>query len=414
MTTPATVQAPEPDGEAQTAVGLTGDKVGALPEPESVHEREPEPGEPDPGEPGEGPEPLPTLALPDLRPYADPKAVVDITRRGIKASRRPASSVARRVVVAVAFAVRHMLAGTAALLGLLVGWLTGEYGNKGSRLMRFGGVAAVLLGVAHTLADYPTEGVLGLLWMWVMIGFAHRTGTLDTLLRKARGQKKKDDGKTAAKPAEESPAKDTRDAPAPRRKGLAGWLRRKSAQTTDHAPAETLDETPGEQPEQPPTEAPAEPPLTALIRELIGDENGVHLAVLRPAMRERLPGLATATDKQLREQLVQAGFDPSKTFRARGVAGRAGVHRSELPPLLSPESGSEAERSGSPPPESGSDQGSSPPALRRSPGAESARQVRQKLPDGWTAEEVARGFRTVDDPGAGPTAARVERLEDVG
>jgi hypothetical protein len=42
----------------------------------------------------------------------------------------------------------------------------------------------------------------------------------------------------------------------------------------------------------------------------------------------------------------------------------------------------------------------------------SGRKGRRKLPEGWTAEEVERGFRIVDDPDAGPTAARVERLEN--
>lgn len=432
MTTPATVQAPEPDGEAQTAVGLTGDKAGALPEPEPIHEREPEPrepeprepepgepepdeAEPEPGEPGERqPEPLPTLVMPNLRPYADPKAVLDVTRRGLKASRRPAGSLARRAAAEVAAGVRHVLAGTGVLLRLLVGWLTGEYGKHGSRMARFGGVGAVVLGIVHTLADYPTEGVGGLALLWLNIGFAHRAGALDALLSKARGEKKKDGGKAAAKPVEKAAAKDVDDTPAPRRKGLAGWLRKKSAQVADDAPAETLADAPGEQPEQPPAEVPAEPPLTALIRELIGDENGVHLAVLRPAMRERLPGLAQATDKQLRKVLVDADFDPSRTFRARGVAGCAGIHRDELPPLPSPETGPGVETSGSPPPESSSDQGISPPTLRRSPGAESRAKRRLAIPEGWTAEDVARGYRWVNDTERGPSAWVMERREDVG
>jgi hypothetical protein len=390
MTIAAIQQAPDPDGEtAQLAAGLTGETAHEPHEPEP-DPLTPEPGEPEPGEPGERqPEPLPTLALPSLRPYADPKAVVEITRRGIKASRRPARRLARRGAAGIAGAIRHTLAGTAALLGLLAGWLTGQYGKHGARLTRFGVAAAAVLGIAHTLADYPTEGTIGLALGWVVVGFAHRAGALDALLRKATGEQQKNGKKDGGK----APAD---DAQAPQRRGLTRWLRRKSAPVADEQPEQDSDE----------------PPLTALIRELIGDDNGVHLQDLRPAMRARFPHLSGASDQQLRTVLIEAGFDPSRTFRAKGVAGRAGVHRDELPPPPSPGDGQGAERNSSPRPETAPDLQKSPPTLRRSPGVKSGRKGRRKLPEGWTAEEVERGFRIVDDPDAGPTAARVERLEN--
>ncbi|MFC3346062.1 hypothetical protein ACFOOM_01120 [Streptomyces echinoruber] len=370
------------------------------PEPDGPDPREPEPvrepdaEEDDPGhEPGEQPEPLPVLALPDLRPYADPRAVVDVARRGIRASRRPARSLARRAAAGTAFTARHTLAGTRTLLGLLVGWLTGEYGKHGSRLMRLGGVVVVLLGIVHTFAEYPIEGAVAAAGAWCLAAIATSRGALDTLLKKATGEQQKDSRKTTAEPAG--------DAPPPRWKRLTGRRGKKPAPTA------------GEQPEQAPAEAPAEPPLTALIRELIGDDNGVHLAVLRPAMRERLPGLAQATDQQLRKVLVDAGFDPSRTFRARGVAGRAGIHRDELPPPPSPDTGPGAERISSPPPKSGSDLGISSPALRRSPRVKSRGERLRQLPEGWTAEDIARGYRWVNDAARGPSAWVMERLEDV-
>ncbi|MFF4146961.1 GIY-YIG nuclease family protein [Streptomyces sp. NPDC001698] len=73
-----------------------------------------------------------------------------------------------------------------------------------------------------------------------------------------------------------------------------------------------------------------ETPLTALIRELVGDDNGFHLQDLRPAMRKHLPGMANATDEELRQVVIDAGFNPSRKFRARGIAGRIGVHRDDI------------------------------------------------------------------------------------
>ncbi|WP_208766429.1 hypothetical protein, partial [Streptomyces chryseus] len=154
--------------------------------------------------------------------------------------------------------------------------------------------------------------------------------------------------------------------------------------------------------EEPPA-APLEDSLTTLLRDAIGAENGVHLGDLRPLMRKHLPGLSQATDKELREHLVQAGYDPSRTFRARGVAGRAGVHRTQLPPLPSP--GDALEGAGD----------HSPPTLHPSRpanlsgGGESWRAGGEH--GRWTLEEIARGFRSVPDPARGPSASRIERWE---
>ncbi|MCZ1006352.1 hypothetical protein [Streptomyces lydicus] len=83
-------------------------------------------------------------------------------------------------------------------------------------------------------------------------------------------------------------------------------------------------------------EAPAEHPVVALVRALIGDDEGVHLGELYPAMRERLDGLSEAPDEQLRQTLTDHRIEVARTVRSRGVAGRTGVRRSALPPLPSP------------------------------------------------------------------------------
>jgi hypothetical protein len=442
MTTVAAHETPGPDGEtAPLPAGLTGEQAHAIREPEPVHEREPEPAdaepepahepvherepepadaEPEPADDdaGEQAERIPVLALPDLRPYADPKAVLDLARRGASASREPARNAARRAatgagrliwraVIGLVHLVRRIGAGSAIMLGLLVGWLNGTYGTRGSIPARFGGVLVVFGVIAHSVADHPMDGTIVVVWAWCLASLFADRGAFDRLRKKAKGKQAKDAQKGAQKGAQESaekaPEQDVEKTDARSRKRLAGWLRKRPEPDAEQTPAEDADGTP--------EQAPAEPSLTALIRELTGDDNGVHLAVLRPAMRKRLPGLSRATDQQLRKVLVDAGYDPSRTFRARGVAGRAGIHRSELPPPPSPGAGPEAGQDDSPPPESGSDLGRSshsPPSRRA---AESARKGRPPLPDGVTAEDVARGYRWVNDAERGPSAWVIERLD---
>ncbi|MFE2424983.1 hypothetical protein [Streptomyces hokutonensis] len=391
MTT--TTHAPGPDGEPQLAAGLTADQAQA----HEVHEPEPvvrEPGEPEP-EPGERREKIPALVIPDLRPYADPKAAFSLARRGVAAGRKPAAWLGVRALAGIATLVRSCWKGNRILAGLLTGWLTGAYGEKFSIPVRLGGVVALFLALVHTVQQFGAFALVVVVQLWFLAAAITGLGFFDRKLGKAK--------KEQPEPTEKTPEA---SAPTGRRKGLAQWLRRPSEQAPADTPIEAVDQTPAEAP----VEASAEPPLTALIRELIGDDNGVHLGVLRPAMRVRLPGLAEADDMQLRKVLVQAGFDPSRTFRARGIAGRAGVHRSQLPPLPSPEGPQKDSPGHSPPPESG-------PDLRKSPRVKSVpksdRRPPRRLPEGWTEEDDARGYRVKNDPDRGPAAWVIERREDV-
>ncbi|MGW3445633.1 hypothetical protein [Streptomyces sp. NPDC001076] len=406
MTT--TTHAPGPDGEIQLAAGLTADQAQA----HEVHEPEPvvrEPGEPEPDEresdepePGERREKIPALVIPDLRPYADPKAAVGLARRGVAASRKPAAWLGIRALAGLGALARSSWKGTWILAGLLTGWLTGAYGEKFSIPARLGGVVVLFLALVHTVQQFGAFVLVVVVQLWFMAAAMTGLGVFDRKL----GKSKKGQPKATEETTEKVPDKPKVSAQTGRRKGLARWLRPTPEQATADTPVEAVDRAPAEAP----VDAHAEPPLTALIRELIGDDNGVHLGVLRPAMRERLPGLAEANDKQLRKVLVQAGFDPSRTFRARGIAGRAGVHRSQLPPLPSPEGPQEDSPGHSPPPESG-------PELRKSPGAESGpksdRRPLRRLPEGWTEEDDARGYRVKNDPDRGPSAWVIERRQDI-
>ncbi|WP_431999306.1 hypothetical protein [Streptomyces sioyaensis] len=109
-----------------------------------------------------------------------------------------------------------------------------------------------------------------------------------------------------------------------RSKGQWPTLPKDASKSTDKTTPDTSPETP------------AEHPVVALVRALIGDDEGVHLSELYPAMRQRLEGFSEATDEHLLQVLTDHSLEKARTVRSRGVAGRSGIRRSALPPLPSP------------------------------------------------------------------------------
>lgn len=316
----------------------------AVPEPDPDEEPGPEePAEPPPA--GRG-----VMSMPDLRPYYDVRLLADLAPHAATAGRAMTRG-CHRLLCTIGRGLRI-------LSGLTAAWLSGKIGKRGSALARLGIAAAAVYGTARLAFSHPAGP-------WVAAGALLGVALLAGLGRL---------------PGLDNPAPKTPTKPAPdgRRSGLIARF------------ARTRKATP-ETPAADPPATLAEPPLTALIRELTGDDNGVHLAVLRPVMRERLPGLSGASDKALSDLLREAGFDPSRTFRAGGVAGRAGVHRSQLPPL-SPET-----------PPGHSPHHSPPVRPANSPRAESGGKE--------AGERSARGIRYVRDPELGPDAWRIEHDE---
>lgn len=100
-------------------------------------------------------------------------------------------------------------------------------------------------------------------------------------------------------------------------------------------PPEPEEEAPAEGAVEGGEEAPVEPPVVALVRAQIGDEKGVHLSTLYPAMRASLPGAEEAPDEALRQLLLDHQLTITRSVRAGGVGGRSGVYRKHLPPLPS-------------------------------------------------------------------------------
>ncbi|MFI6986054.1 hypothetical protein ACIBSV_46880 [Embleya sp. NPDC050154] len=314
----------------------------AVPEPDP--DEEPGPGEQATTPPADEQPSRGIATMPDLRPYLDVRQLADLT---------PHMATAGRLLVGGTGRLLRVIArGLRTLLALAGAWLSGRIG-RGSALARIGIALAVVYGIGRTAASHPAGP-------WVAGG-----GLLVVVLLAGLGRLP---GLDFPKPAKQS-------APAKQRAGLAARFvgRRKVAPA---APAAGL------------PEVPSEPPLTALIRELIGDDNGVHLATLRPAMRERIPGLSAAPDKALSDLLRKAGYDPARKFRAGGREGLAGVHRSQLPPLSPAGAHGPLSTPGD------------HPRPADSPGAES--------PGEGAGERSSRRVRYVRDPELGSNAWRIE------
>lgn len=280
-----------------------------------------------PAPPADTPAPrrLSVMSIPDLRPYYDVRQLAQLGPEF--------AGLARLIWRGARFVGR----GLRALGGALAEWMSGRRGGGGSIAARLGIAALGTYAVIRLPLSDPSLG-------WVMAGALFLAAAL-TAAGRIPGIK------TTGRPGKKSRKTNAPRVPAPR--GAAP------------------DEDALEEPEA----APAEAPLTVLLRDLIGDDNGVHLRDLRPVMRDRLPGLAEATDEELRQTLITAGYDPSRKFRSGGAAGRAGVHRDQLPPLPSPEARpspalrpeDQPRPADSPPPESSRRPAESGPRIVRDP-----------------------------------------------
>jgi hypothetical protein len=370
----------EPDEEGTEETG--GEETPELPDSETDDEE------------GEEPARRRAFTFPDLRPYADPRPLAELGPLAVQVGKTagpPALRVLSRAGRGLVGVVVVQGRGLVVLVRIATVWLSGEGKGPsvGGRLLL---AAGAVYGVGETWATQPGAP-------WLITG-----GLLVLVVMAASGRIKAPAKKGAKKPAPKAPAATEqppasaaeKDTPAAARAGvlarLAGRRKPAPAEPPELPPAEGPEEADEQAPREVP-EGPVEDPLTALIREQIGAENGVHLRDLRPAMREALPGLAEATDQQLREVLVSAGWDPTRTFRARGAAGRAGVHRDQLPPLPSPGS-TQGPLSGRSP------QGGERPRPADSSEAESGGE--------WTEEQKRRGLRSVPDPEGGPAASKIQ------
>lgn len=110
------------------------------------------------------------------------------------------------------------------------------------------------------------------------------------------------------------------------------------------------DYAPDEGDVEPAEEVPADPrhALARWLLDTIGEQPGIHLRELYPAMR-KLPGQEGRTDAELRALLKGFGVRVSRSVRIGRIAGRSGVYRDHVEALLPP--------AGEPPVETGGDAG---------------------------------------------------------
>ncbi|WP_381792903.1 hypothetical protein [Streptomyces niveus] len=342
---------PDPGDENEMPAGEWSAPAAALPVDE---DQEAEPGDED-DDAVEETTVRRVLEMPDLRPYCDVRPLGQLGPLAVQAGKGGGPK-ALRFLVREARNLGRMIAwyvgGFIVLVRILLGWLGGSYGKGGSAGARLGIAGAVAYALVNTGAQFPIAPWVilgGFLIVLVMASVGAIKVPVSKPAKKAPAKKstaKKTTAKGKDAPAEkekeEAPEVSKEDAPAKPSRGLLGLLGDRFKDKVD-APAEPSPEKKEEEDEEVPEDGeeeddwtPQEDPLTALLRASIGAENGVHLGVLRPLMRQHLPDLSQATDGELRKHLISAGYDPSRTFRARGVAGRAGVHRTDLPPLPSP------------------------------------------------------------------------------
>ena len=374
-----------------------------------------EEGEDEAEEAGEQPTGRRPFSMPDLSPYYDVRPLAELGPIAVQVGKHGAPPLLhflrgffRDLVRMVTWYAR----GIGVLLALGAAWLNGSIGKRGSVGARMGGAGFVLYSAYKLSTEYPAAPYVILALVLVVVVMAAR-GDIKPPEKKAPEKKGAKDGKgkttattkgkgkAADKAAAEVEEKAPTDKPRPGPLARLANRRQSPAATPAQSPVDAPVEDPagspaeaGEEDDEPPTED----PLTALIRKEIGGENGVHLKDLRPAMRKALPALSGAADEELRATLVRAGYDPSRKFRARGVAGRAGVPRTQLPPLPSP---------GVAPGPPGDH---SPGGGERLPPANSSASGEQRRVVGeWTKEDLDRGWRWVQDP-ARPSAWVIEQL----
>ncbi|MEU8870485.1 hypothetical protein AB0D24_04830 [Streptomyces javensis] len=425
---------PEPDEEA------AGERGMPVPVPVTVPPlpTEPEPeDEPDADEVDEDwdqdDEPEPgrhALAFPDLSPYYDVRPLKELGPLAVSAGRRGGPPLLRNLAKAgygVIIGVLCLLRGGRLLLVLLYAWLTGSIGKGGGFPARLG----IAAGLGYSLATAPVQhpaAPYGMAAAFLLLLVAAGTGRIpepgakkkkggkagekDQKNEKTTGEKGQKSGKTEAKPKEGDTPEDAsakgekvekekpKNTPSG---GLLGRLQRigKGCEETPKAdltkdPASSPGEPAGDVAEESPEtadEPPAGPSRDQVIRalhRLVGGGRGVLLTTLRQH-------LSLPDTRAVRGVLGEGRIPIRSGVRAEAGNG-PGVHRDDFPPL---------------PPRQDPPQGSGvvagEGANANANNAANAPEEGMRAPDNdWTPEEIAKGYRYLDDPERGPFATKIE------
>ncbi|QKW06980.1 hypothetical protein HUT18_11790 [Streptomyces sp. NA04227] len=374
------------------------------------------------------------LALPDLSPYYDVRPLKELGPLAVAAGRRGGPPLLRGLARAghgAIIGVLCLLRGGRLLLVLLYAWATGSIGKGGSIPARLGITAAFGYVLATAPAQHPAApGAVAAALFLLLI--AAGTGRIPEPGGKKKGNKAGEKsekvtgekGQKIRKPGEkpkggdnpeEAPAKvekaskeNSKDTPSG---GVLGRLKRlgKTHETTSAAdlakapesspegpaddPAEESTEGADEKSTEGADETPAGPSRNDVIHalhRLVGEGRGVLLTTLRQH-------LSLADTRAVRRVLGEAHIAIRTGVRAEAGNG-PGVHRDDFPPL---------------PPTQGSPQGSGvvagESANANANNATNAPEEGAHTPDDvWTGEEIAKGYRYVQDTERGPSAWKIE------
>ncbi|MEC3995200.1 hypothetical protein VSR01_17325 [Actinacidiphila sp. DG2A-62] len=289
------------------------------------------------------------------------------------------------------------LRGLRVLLALLLGWLSGKYGKHGSVGARFGAAGFVAYGTASTAATFPiAPWVIGAAFLAAVVLAA--TGRI-ALPKSKPAKKAADKGKGKAPAKKPAPAAEetttevvNEAAPAPARTRLLARFTRRA-----DTPAEDAEEDPEEgspeAPEDAPEEAAADPSREAIAAALHHLYRGGS-GVLHTALYKHL-GLP---DSQAVKRVLDGAGIPHRPGVRTPVGNGPGVHRDDFPapppPLAAPQ---------------GSGVAAGQPANANANNAANAPEEGLAV-DGndWTAEDLARGHRFVQDVDRGPSVWTIE------
>ncbi|WP_406501566.1 hypothetical protein OHA04_27490 [Streptomyces sp. NBC_01590] len=372
------------------------------------------------------------MTVPDLRPYADPRPLRELGSLAVESGKNVGPPLLRatgRLLRDLGRMLAWYGRGVGVLLVLLTGWLSGKYGKHGSLGVRFGAAAFLVYAAVKLSGQYPyTPWILFVLVLTATVMAA--TGNIEIPASKPT-KKETGKGKSTKAKADQAPAKDkttpAKDSPegadeeapevskekpadAPRASWAARLFRRPAPPA--EPPAEPLDGTPDEADEEAPEESPDEvqeeapegieetpveaspgPSREDVIRSLhalVGGGRGVLLTGLRAH-------LSLPDTRAVKGVLEEAGITTRQGVRT--VAGNGpGVHRDDFPELLSSQ---------------GSPQGAGVVAghATNANANNAANASGEGADPGWTAEDLERGWRWIQDPDGSPSAWKIQKLQ---
>ncbi|MCM1964878.1 hypothetical protein [Streptomyces sp. G1] len=394
------------------------------------------------GEYDEEQEPAPrALTLPDLRPYADVRAAAGLIREygpgGLRYAWTGTKWVSRYIGKGLAWTGRILRSAIAAVLKAAGTALRSVcvwcHEGEGPAGFQRAGMIAAGCYFASLPFSLPGPARFGLPVVW-FLGFLIAGGPAKEEPKKTTKGKGKGKPAPAEAPVEVSkeagPPPAAAPSPAPRK-----WFTKPSAkasaaapetpvedpeedlpegeetpveelpegpeedlpEATEETPVEASADTPTQTLPEPPPAPPAPPSREALIRayhHLYAGGSGVLLTTLRDH-------LSLPSTRALTEALAEAGIRWREGVRSPAGNSR-GIHRADAPPL--PPAQETPMGSGV-----GAGQGPTTHPTTTFPTPGSAPQEGMAAPATyWTPEDIARGYRLVRDPEAGPAAWKVE------